>query len=158
MNDLVLLLERRHPVVVERDGLARVLEGRPDGVLDARGRRGTGEVAALRGLLRAAEVLPEIRQAVRAVGPVERLPQAGLVVEIRLDDLDAAVGERPCCVLAGIACDRPERELAAWVVEDRAREPACLRASGAGHGDDLLVCHCFLLWAVRALSLNDLRQ
>ena len=48
-------------------------------------------------------MLPEVRQAVRAVGPVERAPQAGLVVEIRLDDLGAAVGERPCCVLTGIA-------------------------------------------------------
>src|SRR5262245_63072425 len=141
MDALVLLLERRHPVIVERDGLACVLEGRPDGVLDACGRRGTGEVAALRCLLLAAEVLPEVGQTVRAVGAVERAPQAGLVVEIRLDDLGAAVGERPCCVLAGIARDRPERELAARIVEDRAREPACLRPSGAGYGDDLLVCH-----------------
>ncbi len=110
-------------------------------MLDACGRRGTGEVAALRGLLLAAEVLPEVREAVRAVGPVERAPQAGLVVEIRLDDLGAAVGERPCCVLAGIARDRPERKLAARLIEDRVCEPASLRASGAGHGDDLLVCH-----------------
>src|SRR5262249_62160602 len=114
---------------------------RSDGALAACGGRGTVAVAALRGLLLAAEVLPEVRQAVRAVGPVERAPQAGLVVEIRLDDLGAAVGERPCCVLAGIARDRPERELAARVVEDRAREPACLRAGGARHGDDLFVRH-----------------
>ena len=110
-------------------------------MLDACGRRGTAKVAALRGLLLAAEVLPEVREAVCAVGPVERAPQAGLVVEIRMDDLGAAVGERPCCVLTGIARDRSERKLAARVVQDRAREPACLRASGAGHGDDLLVGH-----------------
>ena len=141
MDDLVLILESRHPVVVDWDGLARVLEGRPDGVLDACGNRGTGEVAALRGFLLAVEVLPEVRQAVRTVGPVERAPQASLVVEIRLDDLGAPVGERPRCVLAGIPRDRPERELAARVVEDRAREPACLRTGGAGHSDDLLVGH-----------------
>src|SRR5262249_27259731 len=126
MDDLVLLLERRHPVIVERDGLARILEGRPDSVLNACSRCGTSEVAALRCLLLAAKVLPEVGAAVRAVGPVDRAPRAGLVAEIRLDSLGAAVGERTCCVLAGIARARPERDLAARVVENRAREPACL--------------------------------
>src|SRR5262245_49185228 len=52
-----------------------------------------------------------------------------------------AVVAPPVLFLTGIARDRPERELAARIIEDRAREPACLRAGGAGHGDDLLVGH-----------------
>ena len=135
------LLERRHPVVVERDEVARVLERRPDHVLDARRFRRGGLVLGLFDLLLRREVLPEVRHAERAVRARERTLEAALVVEVGLDDLGTGGGERLGRFLARVSRHRADGESAVRVGQDRAGEPSALCAGGADDRDHLCVAH-----------------
>src|SRR5262249_45846183 len=129
------------PIVLERDPASGVLEGRPDHVLEAGALRSARHVAGLPGLLPPREVLPEVRQAVRAVRALEGLHEARFVVEVGLDDLGARVGQRLRLVLAGISSERAQGELAPRIAEDRSGDASALGAGGTDYRDDLLVSH-----------------
>ena len=74
---------------------ARVLERRPDHVLDAGGLRGLGHGARLGQLLLRREVVPEERDAEGAVRALESAPQARRVVDVGGDDLGAQPARAP---------------------------------------------------------------
>src|SRR5690606_40465378 len=99
-------------LIARRQELARILEGRPDDVLDGCGAGCVRGVLRLSLLLLAREVLPEVRHDENPVRAGEGLLQAFDVVEIGLDDLRALARERFGFVLARIAGDGPAREAA----------------------------------------------
>ena len=146
VRHLVVVLERRHAVVVERDERSRVLERRPDDVLNARGLRGIRHRLGVPHLGHRREVDPEERDAERAVCAGERGFDAGRILEIGLHDLDVGQrSERLRRVRTCVARDRARAEAAVGVGRDRANESAALRTGGAHNCDDLGIWHVCLL-------------
>src|SRR6266545_301751 len=111
VRHLVLAHQRGHPVVVERHPLARVLEGRPDHVLELGGLRRSRQVAGLRQLPLGREMLPEIRDTEGAVGSRERPLNGPGLVGICRDELHARGSQRLRLLGVDVSCERagPER-------------------------------------------------
>ena len=141
MRDLVALAQRRHARIVERDELARVLERRPDHVLQTRGTRGACHIRRLDLLPLRREMRPVEGDEERAIRAVQSTRQAERVVDIRLHHIGAGGGERPGVVGGGVAHQRAHRVGARRVVQDSARKPSALSAGRADHRNDPLGAH-----------------
>ena len=96
-----------------------------------------GEVSGLDVLFFRRKVLPEVRDAVGAIGAGKGIGQARLVIEVGLDHLHPEASQ--CLGLFGarVAGNGPGPKPAPGVSEDGLDQPAPLGAGGAGHGDDL---------------------
>src|ERR1035437_7878781 len=82
-------------------------------------------------------MLPEVREAVRAIGTGKCGDQARFVIEVGHDHFDPEGGERLGLLGVGIAGYRANTEPTIGVRKDRASEAAPLGTGGAGHGNDL---------------------
>ena len=142
VGDLVLAHERGHAVVIERYAVARVVERRPDHMLQPGALGRSGHLLRLLELALGREMLPEIRQAKRAVGAAERPRHALLIVEIRRDHFRTARGQGARLVAVDMAGQRPHREATLRIVENRPRQTTALGAGGAHNRNHL--AHCAL--------------
>src|SRR5688572_21632929 len=110
-------------------------------MLEAGFPRGAGKICRFGKLLLRRHVLPEQRDAISAISPVECAQHAFLDMKIRLNDFGAEVGEGSRFFGFGVAGDCAGGELAVPVAQYRTDESAALLSSCAGDGDDLLVWH-----------------
>jgi hypothetical protein len=131
-----------------REVRSGVFEGGPHhvpqfGVLGGAGRRGglvefyLGAGAGL--LLFGCALRPKVGDHIGAVCAIEGLAQAGLVVEVCLDDLNPLRGEFTRPARVGIAGQRPRCERTRRVGEDRPDQTAALRTDRAHYSNDFLV-------------------
>ena len=125
---------------------ARIVERRPDHVLEPGGFGGARVVAGLGELALGRVVIPEERYAVGAIRAFKGAPDAVLFVDVDTDHFGAEFCERLRLRRRGIARQCTHAEFTAWVVQDRPRQPAALRPGGAGNGNNLFCGHVRSPW------------
>src|SRR6266542_3155091 len=152
VRHLVLVLEGGHAIVAQRHPLARVLESRPDDMLEAGLPGRLGHRAGLGDLLLRREVRPEKRHTVGPVSARKRLLQALRVVDVGPDHLGALLCQLFRLVRVGVAGQGARGEAATRVAQNRTREPVALCAGRTCNGNDLLIGHPVLLSTISAAS------
>src|SRR5450756_2123165 len=86
-------------------------------------------------------MIPEEGHAVCAVRPRERPLEARRIVHVRRHHFGARPCQCPCFFGIHVPRDRPCREPARRIIQNRAHQSAALRARGACYRNDFLVSH-----------------
>jgi hypothetical protein len=86
-------------------------------------------------------MLPEIRDAVRAVGAGKRLLQRAQIVGVGTYDLRAEPCEIPCGFTVGSSRERADDKSTGRIVKQRAGDAAALRSSCSENRDDAFARH-----------------